>query len=164
MNMTNKQEAVFMVGIPCSGKSTYIKEHFSEHVVVSFDDSINEIATREGITYYEAFKMHSTFDITQQMSINYYYAIDKEKSIVFDDTFTKKSSREYWLRNIPDHYSKKAIVMHIDHKTYLTRKELRPEKVIPDEAIVRMLLEYEKPTIAEGFDEIRKVKNYESSR
>lgn len=158
------KELVIMVGIPCSGKSSYIKKYFPNYKIISFDDKVTKIAECGKLSYVEAYSSIEQQTFIDLMWYEFLWAIENNENIVLDDTFTKRSSREFWLKQAPKHYIKSAIVLHIDNETYQKRKSLRPEKVIPDGAIVRMLLEYEKPTIAEGFDEIKKVKNYESSR
>lgn len=173
--MSKQPELVFMVGIPCSGKSTYAKEHFPNHVLISNDHVTQQHAEDMGITYLEAFnRLDYERDVLPVLMDTLKDAVRNKEDIVIDDTNTKVRSRARYLELFKDDfrsnmyhsiikldgrkYYKRAIVLHIDYNTYKARSEQRTEKTIPESAIVRMLLEYEKPTFSEGFDNICKFK------
>ncbi len=53
-----KPEAFVMVGLPGSGKTTWIQDNLGQYDIACSDDFVKERAQKEGITYAEALKKH----------------------------------------------------------------------------------------------------------
>jgi predicted kinase len=149
-------EAIFLVGVPTSGKSTFSNQKkYKDYIRVSSDDILQEVAKERQQSYNTVFKGNIRFAQIAMMKV-LRKAIEDGKSIIWDQTNTSKKQRKEKLKHIPAHYKKTAVYFIVDLKTALQRNTQRPGKVIPPEVLERMIKEYELPTLEEGFDEIIK--------
>ena len=148
-----------MCGIPCSGKSTYIRrgtentDYFDEYVILSTDDYIEEYAKANGKNYNEVFD-DVIGEATTRMYKDLELAIQRGKSIIWDQTNVSKKSRKQKLKKIPGEYTKTAVVLPITLEEAHIRNSQRANKFIPRSVIHRMYHQFEIPTEDEGFDVI----------
>jgi predicted kinase len=149
-------EAIFLVGIPTAGKSTFASNpKYRDYTRVSSDDILQEIAKERQQSYNTVFKGNIRFAQIAMMKV-LRKAIEEDKSIIIDQTNLTKKSRREKIKLIPPHYKKTAVYFIVDLETALKRNTQRPGKVIPPEVLERMIKEYELPTLEEGFSEITK--------
>jgi len=149
-------EAIFLVGIPTAGKSTFSNQQkYKNYTRVSSDDILQEIAKEKQQSYNTIFKGNIRFAQIAMMKV-LRKAIEEDKSIIWDQTNISKKQRREKLKHIPAHYKKTAVYFIVDLETALKRNTQRPGKVIPPEILERMIKEYELPTNEEGFDTIIK--------
>jgi predicted kinase len=149
-------EAIFLVGIPTAGKSTFSNQkQYQNYVRISSDDILQEIAKERQQSYNTVFKGNIRFAQIAMMKV-LRKAIEEDKSIIWDQTNISKKQRREKLKHIPAHYKKTAVYFIVDLETALKRNTQRPGKVIPPEVLERMIKEYELPTLEEGFSEITK--------
>ena len=149
-------EAIFLVGIPTSGKSTFSNQQkYKDYVRVSSDDILQEIAKEKKQSYNTIFKGNIRFAQIAMMKV-LRKAIEEDKSILWDQTNLTKKQRREKLKHIPAHYNKTAVYFIVDLETALKRNTQRPGKVIPPEVLERMIKDYELPTNEEGFDVVIK--------
>jgi predicted kinase len=147
-------EAIFLVGLPTSGKSTFSNQKkYSKYVRVSSDDILQEVAKERQQSYNTVFKGNIRFAQIAMMKV-LRKAIEDGKSIIWDQTNTSKKQRKEKLKHIPDTYKKTAVYFIVDLETALKRNTQRPGKVIPPEILERMIKEYELPTLEEGFSQV----------
>jgi predicted kinase len=152
-------ELIMMCGIPCAGKSTYIRrgtentDTFDEYVILSTDDYIEEYARSVDKSYNEVFDDVIT-EATTKMFEQLDYAIQHEKSILWDQTNLTKKSRKQKLKRIPDTYTKTVVVLPIELEDAIIRNSQRANKFIPRSVITRMYHQFQMPTEDEGFDVI----------
>jgi len=148
-----------MCGIPCSGKSTYIRrgtentDVFDEYVILSTDDYIEEYAKANDKTYNEVFD-EAIQEATTRMYKDLELAIQRGKSIIWDQTNVSRKSRIKKLKKVPDTYTKTAVVLPISLEDAIIRNSQRANKFIPRSVIHRMYHQFEIPTEDEGFDVI----------
>ena len=152
-------ELIMMCGIPCAGKSSYIRrgidntDVFDEYVIISTDDYIEKIARENNSTYNEVFD-----DVISEATATMYeeleLAIQRGKSIIWDQTNVSRKSRRQKLKKIPDTYTKTAVVLPITLEEAIIRNSQRANKFIPRSVITRMYHQFEMPTEDEGFDVI----------
>lgn len=144
-----------LVGVPGSGKSTWIQnQKFNNTVIISSDDIIEKIAKEQGKTYSEVFKTEIK-NATAQMNLELQAAISSNKDIIWDQTNINKNTRRSKLLSIPNAYKKIAVVFPIPSPTELARRlGSRPGKTIPPQIIDQMITGFEKPDHSEGFDDI----------
>lgn len=149
-------EAIFLIGIPTSGKSTFSSNpRYREYVRVSSDDILQEIAKERQQSYNTTFKANIRFAQIAMMKV-LRKAVQENKNLIWDQTNLTKKQRREKLKHIPAHYKKTAVYFVIPLETALKRNTQRPGKVIPPEVLERMLNDYELPTLEEGFDKVIK--------
>jgi predicted kinase len=157
---TTQPILIVMVGLPGSGKSTWINSMLestdSEYVVVSSDNVIEQLAEVAGLDY------NSGFDkfigkATGIMKQNFREAVNKGKNIIWDQTNMSQKKRRGILKQVPDDYFKVAVVFELTEeelKNRLEQRRLDNGKTIPWGVVKNMANAYSPPTEAEGFDEI----------
>lgn len=147
-----------MVGLPGSGKSTWIKnQSWSKNcAVVSTDFHVESYAASVNKSYSEVFELYNPFAV-KMMVADIEDAVKANKDIIWDQTSTTIASRFKKFKLIP-HYRCIAVEMpHLPQLALSARLLSRPNKVIPQEVIEKLMHFYESPTIDEGFSEIWKV-------
>jgi predicted kinase len=147
-----------LVGVPGSGKSTWIKEQdwMLGLTVVNTDAFVEDYARAQGKTYSEVFKdyMPTAVDLMAQQVV---FAREHGHTIIWDQTSTTVASRTRKFNMLPD-YEHIAVVFTTPPMEELNRRlASRPGKIIPPEVVQGMLDNFEMPTEAEGFAEIWRV-------
>jgi predicted kinase len=143
-----------LIGVPGSGKSTWIKnQNFDSNVVIiSTDDIIERHAQAQGLTYSEVFQ-NEIKAATAEMNRNLADAIAKNKDIVWDQTNLTAKSRKPKLSQIPNTYEKHAVFFKTPDEQELKRRlASRPGKTIPANVVLGMKSQLQMPTVEEGFD------------
>lgn len=152
-----------MVGVPGSGKSTYVNgvrgrldyQDFNEAVVLSTDKFIEASAKAENVTYNLAF--HENIKLAEmQLNADLKKAIHDGKDIVWDQTNVSAKTRKAKLAKIPKHYHKIALVFCANPDIINEVNEKRKEfgRDIPAHILESMIKNFEMPTKEEGFNEI----------
>jgi predicted kinase len=144
---------VVMVGLPGSGKSTFIKNNFAGYTIVSSDDIIQKKADEEGKTYTDVFKKYVGM-ASGQMKQDFKNAVRNNENIVWDQTNLTKKKRRGILNQIPDHYYTVAVTVDPADDVRYSRMTGREGKDIPMEVIRNMEKSYQPPSKDEGFDKI----------
>jgi predicted kinase len=149
-------ELVMLVGIPCSGKSTYVNklltyEYWKDAVVLSTDNYIEEQAKRLGMTYNEVFQ-DCIDEATRQLEMSFVRAKEEGKRIIWDQTNLSIKTRKKKLTKVPSIYKRTVVWFQVDLEEALKRNETREGKFIPESILKRMYHQFEVPTLEEGFD------------
>lgn len=141
-----------MIGVPGSGKTTWIKNNKHNAVVLSTDDYIERVAEKQGKTYSEVFK-DAIGPATDQMEKDLIQAIRNERDIIWDQTNLTAKARKGKLSRMPKNYRKVAVYFSVP-QDLRDRLASRPGKVIPEPVIISMINQLQPPTKEEGFDEV----------
>jgi predicted kinase len=162
-NLLSMPEAIFLCGIPTSGKSTYAEKlksmkYWENSVVLSTDNYIEEQAKRLGMTYNEVFQ-DCIDEATRQLEIAFIEAKDKGKDIIWDQTNLSIKTRRKKLSKLPSYYRRSVVFFEVSLEEALERNNHREGKFIPKDILKRMYHQFEIPTISEGFDYVEKVKS-----
>lgn len=151
---------IVMVGLPGSGKSTWRDRMTAasdvDWVIVSSDDEIERLASADGLDYTQGFDKY-VGKATGIMKQKFREAVNKGKSIIWDQTNMTPKKRKGILNQIPDNYRKVAVVFEVDDaelQKRLSNREKETGKHIPPHVIKSMAQSYVPPTKQEGFDEI----------
>jgi predicted kinase len=149
-----------LVGVPGSGKSTWITSKFDhvdvhdDMIVASTDDFINVAAVLLGKTYDEVFK-DTIKNAEKMMYQGVTRAVEGNCDIIWDQTNLTRKTRAKKLIMIPDRYRKVAVVFPTPEPEELGRRlASRPGKTIPQHVINSMIQTFQHPEYDEGFDEI----------
>jgi heterogeneous nuclear ribonucleoprotein U len=147
-----------LIGVPGSGKSTWVNRHqFRTHThtdVVSTDAIIEGIASMNNKTYNDVFKDNIKF-AEKTMYTEVMEAVKNDWDIIWDQTNISKKARAKKLIMIPDHYIKYAVVFPTPEDDVLEQRlASRPGKTIPSYVIDGMIEMFEMPEDSEGFDAI----------
>jgi predicted kinase len=144
-----------MVGVPASGKSTWIKnqEWAADCVVVSTDEFVEAHAQEVGSTYSEVFAEYMPTAV-KLMADKVVEAREAGKDIIWDQTSTGVKARARKFNMLPD-YEHIAVVFKTPEADELARRlASRPGKEIPWDVVQYMITNWEEPTLDEGFKEI----------
>lgn len=143
-----------MVGVPGSGKSTWLRDNFPHPAVYCSTDSIIEMrAQRDGKTYNDVFKEHID-SATRQMEDTMRWAFSNDVNVVLDQTNLTPKSRARKLSAVPKGYRKIAVVLSVPEREEWLRRLDRPGKTIPRHVLENMLTTYQPPDELEGFDQV----------
>ena len=144
-----------LVGVPASGKSTWIKnqEWAADCVVVSTDDFVEAYAREQGKTYSEVFVEYMPTAVNL-MADKVVQAREAGKDIIWDQTSTTLVSRIRKFNMLPDYEHIAVVFKTPEHKELFRRLWSRPGKDIPEHVIASMIASWEEPTVEEGFKEV----------
>jgi len=144
-----------LVGVPASGKSTWIKNQdwTSDCVVVSTDEFVEDYAKEVGSTYSDVFDNYMPTAV-KLMADKVVRAREAGKDIIWDQTSTGVKARTRKFNMLPD-YEHIAIVFKTPEKEELDRRlSSRPGKTIPDHVMRSMIDHFEMPSLYEGFSQV----------
>lgn len=143
-----------LIGVPASGKSTWVKQNRRGAVVASSDDYIEKQAERLGSTYNDVFNDYVK-DANRHAQETAKRAFADNMDVIWDQTNLTKNSRKSKLAMAPKGYEKIAVYFPTPapeiHKKRLAG---RPGKQIPDFVLNSMTKTLEPPSKDEGFDDI----------
>jgi predicted kinase len=154
---TNSPIFYMLIGVPGSGKSTWIKDNITEDfTILSTDDYIERKAKEEGKSYNEAFNSNisEAFRVLRREMDK---AISEKRNIVWDQTNTDSKSRRAKLNLIPSFYRKVAVVISLPERKELERRLLlRPGKTISNNTLEDMINMFIAtiPNLHDEFEEI----------
>lgn len=141
-----------LMGIPCSGKSTYAKKFFCESntIIISTDEIRKELTG----TYKYSQKTNNAVFETAKSRVEYY--LSRNFNVYFDATNTKKSSRKNFIDISKKHHSKVVCIV-LNTPLEICKKRNSKRKIdrrIPIETLTTMSSSVESVSESEGFDKI----------
>ena len=155
--MNNTKNAIIMVGLPGSGKSTIARliNCCNQYAIMSLDDIIEDYARQANNTYSEVFEKYVAL-AAKRLENKIESAIIDGKDIIFDQTNLSIYSRHRIIRELSN-YTITAIVVTEQESVISDRLRIRGEltgKIIPDNVIAGMKSRFEFPSLSEGFNKI----------
>lgn len=153
--MTKVPYITLLVGLPGVGKSTYVNEYKTpDSIVLSTDAIVESMCNANGITYDQGFKLfidQATHEYNKLLAT--YLAAGND--IVIDRTNLSVTSRRKILARVPKRYKKYAAFFPIPpEEEWKKRLASRPGKCIPQSVLDNMLMQFQMPTVDEGFDAV----------
>ena len=146
---------IMMVGVPGSGKSTWVQNNKSETDVLVSRDAIRFAMLKEDEDYFA----HES-EVFNEFIWRIADALAEDKTVIADATHLNKKSRALVLdkvRKLADEIE--AVMIDVDLITALERNDNRTGRAfVPRGVIRRMYFQMEAPTKEEGFTKIRIIK------
>jgi len=177
MDYKDKKTFIMPVGLPGSGKSTWIRAFIEKTrqadnwVIIGTDTIVNDWAIRDGILlengnvdYNTAFDSYNVKDIQREVRSRLTQAVIEGKSIIFDQTNMAPKARGRQMRLLSDDYQKEAVVFVVPENVLKERRN-NPDrltgqnKTVPEFILRNMANSYVTPNKAEGFNKITYVRD-----
>lgn len=152
-------ECVMLVGVPCSGKTTFVKTllsqpYWANAVVLSTDNYIEQVAKSMNSTYNEIFEQ-TIEEAIRKLEMSFNEAKENGRDIIWDQTNLTIKSRRSKLSKLPSFYRRGCVYFPITLEDALERNKSREGKFIPESILNRMTQQLEVPSVSEGFDFIQ---------
>jgi predicted kinase len=152
-----KNKCYQLIGVPGSGKSTWIKNQTWAlgMPVVSTDFFVEAEAYRVGKTYTKVFEEYMPTAV--RLMVNQALVCQANRlDFIWDQTSTTIASRRKKFNTLlSSQYEHIAVVFKVPEPQELVRRlASRPGKVIPVEVMENMIRNFELPSMDEGFKEI----------
>ena len=161
VNYPGSRLFVMTVGLPGSGKTTFIRDTFGSMpmpvTILSTDDIVDSITCKYGMTYNDGWKDLIKF-ATKVFNDKIGHAIFDNKHFIIDRTNLTLKSRLSILNDLPSNYKKLCLYFDTPINIIDQRLKQRPGKTIPPDVISDMVRRFAKPDIYEGFDMISTIK------
>ena len=154
--MINKPFVILLVGVPLSGKSTWIRNNHSTTKVVSRDELVMEVYGSDD--YSKAFKEVDQKEVDRLLDLRFKEVNTNKENVIVDMTNMVVSRRVKTLKYFSDDYHKEVIVFPVletnEYERRNKERNVNENKWIPPFVITSMLNSYQEPTLDEGFDKI----------
>ena len=153
---TGRMEVFITIGAPASGKSTWAREKFEEHEIVSSDEARRLICgdeTNQSVTG-EAWRVVHALVAAKLRS--------RQPKICIDATSAKKRDRvgliNFIRTHMPEGTKITGVLFAPDKKVLLERNKNR-DRQVPERVIDSMLqaLKSAPPAVSDGFDELKEI-------
>lgn len=146
-----------LVGPPLSGKSTWVRENFSESdvTVISRDQIVLDVYGSDNYT--DAFNNVNQKEVDKKLIEDINEAANGDKNVIIDMTHMSSKRRRYNLSHFPNHYKVAVIFPILEEAEYTRRNELRKaeeNKWIPEHVIKNMISSYQSIQKEEGFNKV----------
>lgn len=157
-----------MIGVPCSGKSTYAKQYLQAPytVMLSTDDTIEKLADMACSTYDKCFDW-AIKPATTILNMKLDDSVANIRNVIFDQTNLTVSSRSRKINRFPkrEHNGYRRVAVFIvppplDVLMERNRERAKSGKWLSHKLIENMLEDLQEPTLEEGFDEIIRVEQH----
>lgn len=141
-----------LIGIPCSGKSTYSNKNFKNPntMIVSTDE------IRKGLTGTYRFSQETNDKVFEIAKVEIQSWLSKGYDVVFDATNTNKKYRKRFIDlGVKNNAQNIGVVFMTPLKICLKRNSIRDsERKIPEDIILKMSNFNPNIDDSEGFDEV----------
>lgn len=154
-------KCTLLVGVPGSGKSTWLNQNISDRDrIVSTDNIIDALGKVYDFTYDEIFR--ETIRFADMVMVKWMLeSAEAGDNLYIDRTNLTAKSRAQFINKLKKYgYEFECVVFPevgseaLSKEEWKRRLNSRPGKTIPQEALDRMVYSYEIPLMSEGFKKI----------
>jgi len=144
---------IMLIGLPGSGKSTYVKKLTDS--LITYD--VHSSDAIRGELYGDENCQDNPSIIFEEMFKRTVNSLNNKRNVIYDATNINRKKRIELLTNlnkeVKNKFDKIAVVVYADLETCKLRNSLRERKV-PNQVIDRMIMNFELPVKGEGWDGI----------
>jgi len=155
------------IGIPASGKTTILREFAQKYGYdyIGLDDLRLEIYGKieyETSPENEEWKKRNK-ETWEEVKKRVQESLLMDNTVVLDATFSTRRKRKDFLKFIRENGAEKIQGIYVDTPEEIAReRNLKRERIVPEEIVDKIVSEKEEPKIEEGFDGIFTVDEYQN--
>jgi predicted kinase len=149
------KKLILLIGIPLSGKSTFIRENYPNTIVISRDELVMEVFGSND--YNKAFREVNHKEVDKLLNSRLVSASQSNEDVIIDMTNMTSKRRKSTLIHFTNFYKEAIVFPILSDEEYERRNKIRTvteNKSIPISILKSMMDTYEAPTKDEGFDDI----------
>jgi predicted kinase len=157
------QKVTLLVGVSCSGKSTYLNKQ-KPCFIVSSDTIVKEICSENEITYAQFFQLPMSHSIRKEQRNRFNELVNESKTyshITWDLTNLTASERKRAMSNYPLARFKAIVFEFRGYELKLIalneRRNSMGEKYVPEIVLLNMISKFEPIKKNEGFSIVESV-------
>jgi predicted kinase len=150
-----KAKIFILIGVPMSGKSTWIKNNYPNTKVISRDDIVLEVHGTND--YNKAFKEVNHKEVDKILNLRLLEASNSNTDVIIDMTNMTVKRRRSTLNHFTNFYKEAVVFPVLSDDEYERRNNIRTvteNKSIPLSILKSMFDSYQEPSSEEGFDKI----------
>ncbi len=141
------------VGCPASGKSTYVKNYVDDNKQNGMYLSSDELRAKFGSGESDQTCTNQVFSYIKQ-KISEILQDKNDGYLIIDATSINKKNRREYIELAKKNKSKIVAWVFERNRDILIDRNKNRDRVVPIWVIDRMISQYEKPSVDEGFDEV----------
>ena len=162
----NKKDVYILVGVPCSGKSSWIEYNYPEAHVISRDWTVSEVGKRHNLyTYDESSYLDDTNEDVSNEIDDLYSELIKEsyvtdKPIIVDNTSVTINKRKKWIERYKNTHNIYCVVFLKSFENIVSCNKKRSKlenKTINEKTILKQMKNFRFPLLNEGYCEVKYV-------
>jgi predicted kinase len=130
-------QAMVLIGPPAAGKTTwrtaYLARATRPTTVVSMDDAIADMATERKLSLRQAYNAdrNTLHEVERGARARWRDAMARGDDVILDRTNARAKARGRWMRSVPPHYRKVAVVFDTPPDEMARRRAERPPELLP---------------------------------
>jgi predicted kinase len=147
---------IILIGVPLSGKSTWIRENFPDTNVISRDEILMDVYGSRN--YDLAFNRVNQKEVDRVLHQELEKANKLGENVIIDMTHMATKRRKNNLDYFDDKYFKLGVIFPIltdeEYERRNSKRRVEESKTIPMQVIKRMISQYQVIKETEGFDKV----------
>lgn len=150
-----KAKIFILIGVPMSGKSTWIKNNYPNTKVISRDNIVLEVHGTND--YNKAFKEVNHKEVDKILNLRLLEASNSNSDVIIDMTNMTVKRRRSTLNYFTNFHKEAVVFPVLSDDEYERRNNIRTvteNKSISLSILKSMFDSYQEPSLEEGFDEI----------
>ena len=147
---------IILIGVPLSGKSTWIRDNFPDTNVISRDEILMDVYGSRN--YDLAFNRVNQKEVDRRLHQELENANKLGENVIIDMTHMVSKRRKNNLNYFDDKYFKLGVIFPIltddEYERRNSKRRVEENKTIPMQVIKRMISQYQVIKETEGFNKV----------